>query len=313
MNTKQLSSHCLEGALTICLIPVILFSIFCLPSDIRELLVLRSDSLNVLAFFTCHFVHEDFANHLLPNILAYFVAVVPLYWFLLRLNEKKLFYKLFFFNCLVMPFILSLIWIEACAFWNIQTRSLGFSGINSAFLGALIFAYVLLLHERLRVNTSYASLSAMFFAALIFTLTYSTLTIIATTTIAAILLTAFIAFAYKTKKSIDPQAKNKLQEKIKNPKIAAASVNLLLPFLYLLIFLFSLGIFPTQIIQGNITINVFIHYTGFVFGIGAAQLMWQPQKPHRKLDDAFGVDKDKVKPFTEEDRGEKSKRIMCNR
>ncbi|MEM3616650.1 MAG: hypothetical protein QXG76_05570 [Candidatus Bathyarchaeia archaeon] len=176
-----------------------------------------------------------------------------------------------------MPFILSLVWVGVCAFWNAHTRSYGFSGITSAFLGALIFAYVLFLHNILKVNTSYAHLSVMFFIAFLFTLTY----FIPTTTITVIaiaVLATFSAFTYKTVKSIAPQAKNKLQEKIKNPKIAVILTNMLLPFLYMLIFAFNLILFPTQIVQGNVIVNIFIHYTGFVFGIGAAQLIWQPQK-----------------------------------
>jgi hypothetical protein len=36
--------------------------------------------------------------------------------------------------------------------------------------------------------------------------------------------------------------------------------------------------------------------------------MWQPRKIHRKqeIDSAFGVDKGKIKPFTEENRGKNS-------
>ncbi|RLI39431.1 hypothetical protein DRO69_14285 [Candidatus Bathyarchaeota archaeon] len=253
---------------------IALLLIYHLPNNTKELLVLRSDSLNVFALFSCHFVHEDFANHLLPNILAYFVAVLLLYWVLNMLNERRFFYKLFAFNCLAMPFILSLVWIGACTFWNAQTRSYGFSGITSAFLGALIFAYVLFLHKTLKLDTCYAYLSAIFLAALLFTLTYftPTVTVIAT---AIALLAVFGTLAYKTVKSIDPQARNKLLEKIKNPKIAAITADLLLLSLYLVIFLLSLSLFPTQIVQGNTTVNILIHYAGFVLGIGNAQLIWQ--------------------------------------
>jgi len=253
---------------------IALLLIYHLPNNTKELLVLRSDSLNIFALFSCHFVHEDFANHLLPNILAYFVAVLLLYWVLNMLNERRFFYKLFAFNCLAMPFILSLVWIGACTFWNAQTRSYGFSGITSAFLGALIFAYVLFLHKTLKLDTCYAYLSAIFLAALLFTLTYftPTVTVIAT---AIALLAVFGTLAYKTVKSIDPQARNKLLEKIKNPKIAAITADLLLLSLYLVIFLLSLSLFPTQIVQGNTTVNILIHYAGFVLGIGNAQLIWQ--------------------------------------
>ena len=274
MGAQKLIKQNLTALLIILAILIILLFVFCLPNNVKKMLILHSDCSRFYDLLTCHFVHEDFANHLLPNILAYFVAVLLLYWVLNMLNERRFFYKLFAFNCLAMPFILSLVWIGACTFWNAQTRSYGFSGITSAFLGALIFAYVLFLHKTLKLDTCYAYLSAIFLAALLFTLTYftPTVTVIAT---AIALLAVFGTLAYKTVKSIDPQARNKLLEKIKNPKIAAITADLLLLSLYLVIFLLSLSLFPTQIVQGNTTVNILIHYAGFVLGIGNAQLIWQ--------------------------------------
>jgi len=258
---------------TIFSIPIAIFLIYYLPSDIKELLVLRSDSLNALTFFTSHFVHEDFANHLLPNMLVYLATALLLYGFLSMLNERRLFYRLFAFNCLAMPFILSLIWIAVCKLWSWNTRSLGFSGIASAFLGALVFAYALFLHKTLKVDTFYAYMSSILLPALIFVLTYFTpTTIIATTTI--LLIATFIPLGYKTIKSVDPQAKNQFKERIKNPTTIII-VDLLPYFLYLIILIFSLSLFPAQIVQGNTTVNIFIHYTGFVLGIGTAQLIWR--------------------------------------
>jgi hypothetical protein len=206
-------------------------------------------------------------------MLVYLATALLLYGFLSVLNERRLFYKLFAFNCLAMPFILSLIWIAACKLWSWNTRSLGFSGIASAFLGAFAFAYVLFLHRTLKVDTFYAYMSSILFPALIFVLTYFTLTItIATTTI--LLLATFIPLAYKTIKSIDPQAKNQFKERIKNPTTAIIIVNLLPYLLYLIILIFSLSLFPTQIIQGNTTVNILIHYAGLILGIGIAQLLW---------------------------------------
>jgi hypothetical protein len=254
-------------------IPIAIFLIYYLPSDIKELLVLRSDSLNALAFFTCHFVHEDFANHLLPNMLVYLVAALLLYILLFMLNEKRLFYKLFAFNCLAMPFILSLIWIAVCKLWNWNTRSLGFSGMASAFLGALVFAYALFLHKTFKVDTFYAYMSSILLPVIILVLTYFIYFTPATiTTITILLLATFISLAYKTIKSVDSQAKNQFKERIKNPTTIII-VDLLPYFLYLIIFGVSLSLFPTQITQGNTTVNILIHYAGFILGIGTAQLM----------------------------------------
>jgi hypothetical protein len=209
-------------------------------------------------------------------MLVYLATALLLYGFLSMLNERRLFYRLFAFNCLAMPFILSLIWIAVCKLWSWNTRSLGFSGIASAFLGALVFAYALFLHKTLKVDTFYAYMSSILLPVIILVLTYFTYFTPATiTTITIPLLTAFIPLAYKTIKSVDPQAKNQFKERIKNPTTAIITVNLLPYFLYLIILIFSLSLFPTQIVQGNTTINILIHYAGLVLGIGTAQLIWR--------------------------------------
>ena len=259
MDIPKLTSHNLKGFLTIFLIPVILFFIFYLPSDVKEMLILHRDYSNFYDLLTTHFVHEDLTNHLLPNVLIYLGAALLLYIFLSTLNEKKLFYTLFVTNCLIVPFIISLLWIPVNRLiWTRGLRSFGFSGVASAFLGTLVFAYVLFLHRTLKVNTSYAYLSSISFTALVFVLIYFTFTesVIISVIITASLLLFFVMFAYKTIKSIDKKAEMKLQEKLKNTQIAYIIVSIL----YLLILIFSLNLFPRQFIQENTTVNFLIHY-----------------------------------------------------
>jgi len=271
MDIPKLTSHNLKGFLTILLIPVILFFIFYLPSDVKEMLILHRDYSNFYDLLTTHFVHEDLTNHLLPNVLIYLGAALLLYIFLSILNERKLFYTLFVTNCLIVPFIISLLWIPVNRLiWTRGLRSFGFSGIVSAFLGTLVFAYVLFLHRTLKVDISYAYLSSISFTALVFVLIYFTFTESFIITAASLLL-FFVMFAYKTIKSIDKKAEMKLQEKLKNTQIAYIIVSIL----YLLILIFSLNLFPRQFIQENTTVNFLIHYVGFIIGIGVAQLIWQ--------------------------------------
>jgi len=148
---------------------------------------------------------EDFANHLLPNIFAYSIAIIPLHLILSKLNEKRLFYKLFAFNCLAMPFILSLIWIVVCKLWSWNTRSLGFSGITSAFLGALVFAYALFLNKTLKVDTFYAYTSSILLPLIMLILTYFTYFAPATIIVITIqLLVAFIPPRLQNNKKCRP-------------------------------------------------------------------------------------------------------------
>lgn len=253
---------------TIFTIPIILFLVFYMPSNVKEMLILHRDYSNVYDVFTTHFVHEEF-SHLVSNVITYITVALILYSLLLALHKKSLFYKLFFANCLLAPFLVSLIWIPFNKFiWVGIERSFGFSGIVSSLIGTLIFAYVLFLRETLKVKSLYAYLSSIYSVALLFILIYFTFTIVMMAIMSFVII-HFVWYTYKTIKSIDQKAKMKLIEKSKKPIL----VNLLPLNLYLLIFLFSLGLFPIQFVQGNTAINFLIHYEGFLIGITIAQMI----------------------------------------
>jgi hypothetical protein len=88
---------------------------------------------------TNHFIHDNL-QHLQGNILYYLISICLLYFPLLSLNKRKLFYTLFILNLAILPIIISLIWIPI----NINIlpqqyeRTLGFFGIVS-FLGIAIY------------------------------------------------------------------------------------------------------------------------------------------------------------------------------
>ena len=249
------------------IVAIALIVIYCLPDGVKESLILHRDYVNFYDLLTTHFVHEDF-SHLLLNMVVYLGAALLLYFFLSALNERRLFYKLFVINCLIMPFILSFLWVPVNrSIWTWSMRCFGFSGIVSAFLGSLIAVYMLFLHKKLKVNTLYTYMSAISLTILIFVLIYFVL--IWVTIVATILLLSFFTIAaFKTIKSINPRIKSEIQEKIKNPTIAKLfSPIILCSMLYMAIFIISLSIFPARFIQENSTINIFIHYAGFIIGL----------------------------------------------
>jgi len=271
MWSQEFTRENLKGLLVIFSVLLFVLLIFYLPGDVKDSLVLRSDDPCVLGLFMCHFVHFDFCNHLLPNMVVYLTAALLLYFFLIGLNERILFYQFFAFNCLAMPFLLSLIWILAnrLAFtWG--KASFGFSGIAAAFLGSLVSAYALFLNKLLKIKTNNVCLSALFLIALLFAITYYTPTV-TMTALNVIILACFTITAYKTLRSVDCQAKNRLKEKTKKPVI----INLLPILLYLIILASSPALFPVQIIVENTTVNIFLHYMGFTIPITVNQLLWQ--------------------------------------
>jgi large-conductance mechanosensitive channel len=262
---KKLIKENWIGLILIFMIPLILLLVFFLPNSIRETLILHRDYSNIYDIFATHFVHEEF-SHLISNVITYIIVALILYSLLLALHEKRLFYELFFANCLLIPFFISLIWTPFNKFiWVGVMRSFGFSGIVSSFVGAVIYAYVLFLHEKFKVNSLYALYSSISFVALLFGLFYITFTA-STVAIISFVLIYFVWYAYKMIKSIDQKAKMELIQKSKKPILVK-----ILPFdLYLLIFLFSLSLFPIQFVQENTAINFLIHYEGFIMGIAVS-------------------------------------------
>lgn len=265
MKNKTLEA---KGLLLIFLVPIILVFVFYLPRGVKEMLILHRDYSNFYDILTTHYVHEEF-THLIGNVLTYLGATLILYFFLAILKEKRFFYKIFLTNCLLIPTLISLIWIPTNKFiWTSATKSYGFSGIASAFLGTLIFASILLLQRLFKLKPLYAYLSSTTLITLIFAITYFTF-IENTATVLLLISTCFILFTYKTIKSIDPEAKKELIEKMRKPMVVK-----ILPFLlYIQIFTFSIGLFPSQFIQGSKAINFLIHYLGFMLGIGIAYVI----------------------------------------
>lgn len=166
-----------KDLILIFIIPVVLFLLFLLPDNLKEMLVLHRNYSNIYDIFTTHFIHEEF-GHLSSNVTAYTVVILLLYVLLLTLNKKELSRKLFIVNLLMVSILISLIWIPVNKF--IVTRAqktLGFSGIVSSISGMAIYAYILLLHEKIKINIFYTYLSLIFLIPLLFTLIYFTFAI----------------------------------------------------------------------------------------------------------------------------------------
>jgi flagellar biosynthesis protein FlhB len=82
-------------------IPGLLYLLFLLPANVKEMLILHRDYFNGLDIFANNFIHEKL-EHLVKNVLIYTSFISILYFSLL--NNRKLFYKLLKINLLVIPF-----------------------------------------------------------------------------------------------------------------------------------------------------------------------------------------------------------------
>jgi len=242
-------------------IPLLLsISHFFLPENLKEMLILHKSYLIGYELLTNHFIHGNL-QHLQGNILYYLISICLLYFPLLALNKRKLFYTLFILNLTILPIIISLIWIQINI--NILTqqyaqRSFGFSGIVSSFLGMAIYAWILFFNKTLGINTLFAYISFILVILVSFAFIYTPnnlLLISSTFSISLILLIL-------TFKSINKRAEEKLVRRVKFPLV----VKLLKAYIFVLyfgLFAFTFEMFP----YNPAGTNIMVHYIGFVVGI----------------------------------------------
>ncbi|MFH7917780.1 MAG: hypothetical protein QW631_00490 [Candidatus Aenigmatarchaeota archaeon] len=242
--------------------PMILFLLFLLPLDIKEMLVLNRDYPKIYTIFTANFIHEGF-DHLKYNIINYILSIFLLYFSVSKINKKYIFGRLLLVNLTLVPISISLIWMSVNKFiWTGVEKTLGFSGIVSSINGAVVYSYIIFLNERVKINKLYATLSSISFSMFILILIYFEFY---TRMLIGLIISAIVVFimAEKTLKTIDKKTEMKL---IKNSK-SSIKVRLYLPILYVIVIFFSFQLFPKNFAQGNVLTNFFIHYLGFIIGI----------------------------------------------
>jgi hypothetical protein len=232
---------------------------FFLPENLKEMLILHKSYLIGYELLTNHFIHVNL-QHLEGNIEYYLISICLLYFPLLALNKRKLFYTLFILNLTILPIIISLIWIPI----NINIlhqqyeRTLGFSGIVSSFLGIAVYVWILLFNKTLGINTLFAYISFTLVILVSFTFVYTPnnlLLIFSTLAISLILLIL-------TFKSINKKDEEKLVRRTRFPLI----VKLLKVYIFVLyfgLFAFAFEMFP----YNPAGTNIMVHYIGFVIGI----------------------------------------------
>lgn len=269
MMLKSLTKQNWIDLAIIFLIPVILFTVFLLPNQIKESLILHREASTIYSIFTTHFVHMKI-THLISNVISYLIVVLFLYTFLFVMDKTNFFRKFLFTNLLLMPFLISFIWVPVNQFISTGVKtSFGFSGIVSSLFGTFIYVYVILLHERVKIKTHFAYISSIFFVLLLFILFYFKSSLY---TVMILILVAIVFgwSAYKTVKSINKKAKTDLIKKAKRPKYAKIFLYISVFVLYLFIFVSAWHLFPIKFVIDNITINFFIHYVGFILGLSTS-------------------------------------------
>ena len=268
----------LKDIVLIASIPIILTINFLLPSNVKNILTLHYFSPTILGFYFTHFVHETLP-HFLGNLIFYILIVCFIYYLAVKGESKKEFYYSFFIFILILPLIISffnllLVSVKQLGF----NKTLGFSGINSAFLGVLPYFSLMLLKKRFwpKLKLPIGMNSFIFFAAGFEVFIYRSYLIsfsLGTSLILAIFL--WIGFlAYLIKFLLDIKRVEGFNFSRKNKKTNLAALTFFIAIFAIYATLLT-GVFPSTLIVGKSIVNIFAHSMGLSVGLGISILFGQ--------------------------------------
>jgi hypothetical protein len=243
-----------KGFTVIFLIEIILVVIFLLPANIKNYFVLNRFHPTLVSIYAMNFTHENII-HLVGNLVGFTIISFYVLLLLSIMRRTSYFYKLLAINLLLIPFILSLLWLhfQNNVIKSLMQNTLGFSGINASLSGSLIFIFFLYIVKanKIDLNLNYAFYTFLFFTVFYLCLIYFQYL----KELTPLIVTSILSFSFYllTIRSI------KVLNKKLNKKWAIFFVSL--PFV--IIALLSDTLFPANV--GNT--DILIHYFGFIFGI----------------------------------------------
>jgi hypothetical protein len=263
-----LSPRIIDSAIVF-LVSAGVLSLFFMPIGVKNPLRLFSVNATAVTIFGNNYIHFDFWNHLVPNVIAFLGVGLIMSFLLGTIGMRGLFYKVLIFNLFVTPWLASASWLLFGAkSFSPLTPAFGFSGVVAAFAGALGVSFLLLTGGVMKFRFSYGVVAAIVFVPFVFALTYTFIIGLLALEYALVAGAAFSAYFYLLYRTIDPEVKLRGGTK---PSAMRKLYALSLPYLILLIF--SVVMFPLQIATKSGEVNIFVHYVGLAIGIISTSLL----------------------------------------
>ncbi|WP_167887146.1 MULTISPECIES: rhomboid family intramembrane serine protease [unclassified Thermococcus] len=257
------------------LITIIMVVLYLAPPSLQEKLALNyqgfsfSNPADWLRLYTMHFVHENFP-HLLSNLIT-FAVIFPLLYFLAEFgNSLDSYRRLLVFVFILLPPVIALLDLFMMRRLNLS-YNMGFSGIDSALIGAVPYFSANILKRKLEFNISPTNFSKFFtlIAGGLIALTYGFSIIGAPLLFMGILaITYFILIAFRESK------------KEKSQKLKALAV-IITVFVVVVAGIWMA--FPKELVGSSGIVDIFIHYLGLVstlyfFPLIEDTMLRKPQK-----------------------------------
>jgi hypothetical protein len=137
------------------LVPLIIFVIYLLPENIRNIFILYPSNPTIISVFLSNYTHTGF-THLSGNVFNYFV--VGFLIFVFEAGRKR-----FYINMLLLFTVLPVLCSLLTLYYLPNSASWGFSGIVAGWMGYLLYAVYGYIKEewRIALNANFVFLMVM--------------------------------------------------------------------------------------------------------------------------------------------------------
>ena len=240
--------------LAILAVPVVLGGVFLLPEETRRSLAFSYTDPTLWTAFTANYVHLG-ADHLLGNVVSY-ALVVPLVYLLSALSGRRRRFLVAFTTFVVaLPAALSVLNLAISR----PGSTVGFSGVNMAFVGFLPIALAGFLRAHFEVDGELDLAGGLFFAGLALVAVLSvrslaTVGVAAAATLAAVLFFLSVADLHERTR---PDVRAAVQAGGYFELAAAA---------FVLFAGLPMVAFPMDPVADGSIVNLYVHLLGYALG-----------------------------------------------
>ncbi|MCO6041743.1 hypothetical protein [Thermococcus alcaliphilus] len=254
----------------------LLLLLYLAPLSLKEKLVMNyrefsfSNFHDWIRLYTLHFVHMDFW-HLLGNLFT-FILIFPVVYLLSEAGMSTDAFKRFLgFLFLVIPPMMSILDLLVMRRYNLR-YGMGFSGIDSALLGAFPYFSSLVLQERFKLKISPMMFSNSFILIVggLISLIYSIFLVAVPLILGGVLL-----LMYTVSKALK-------ESEIQHSQQKKAIWNFILAIVIMMVG-GSIGAFPRTLVGNSGLVNIFVHYLGFASTLYGFPLLEEVFKNRKKL------------------------------
>jgi len=237
------------------LIPLSLIVIYFLPQNVKDVLILQSANPTLTSIYFSNFVHTEF-GHFVNNLIYYLLLIFLILNFK---SSRKRFHLTVFLFLTVLPILSSLFIILKP---NISSR--GFSAINAALMGYLLFSVYLYMKESWKITIGFSFLFSIF----TFNVAFATLFYRGILPFLILLMISLFLFCWNKS---NLKVIKKLISYSKKVKKSSRSETIYKVILFSMTVFFILFVwyllFPKDVVSGQTGINVLSHYVGYSFGV----------------------------------------------